>query len=129
MPDKDFQSPHYAYRLLFIRKLTSKKGQADRAVEFVSADSPLAKTVDHDYWVLKEIERKKYRPTDIVSLMNEEGYPRFGIYNHTQLWKRLDGKNPGKGYGTEVLPGQWLWYDRWVDVVRKYCQENAGLFR
>lgn len=127
LTDEDFQSPYYAYRLLFVRKLTGKKGQADRAIEFISADSPLAETIDHDYWVLKETERKKYRPTNVVKMMNEEGYPNFGIYDHTQLWKKLDAKNPGKGYGTEVV-GQWLWYDRWVEIVRQHCKANSALY-
>jgi len=125
LSDEDFQSPYYAYRLIFVRKLTSKKGQADRAIEFISADSQLAKTVDQEYWVLKETERRKYRPGDIVRTMKEEGYHNFSIYEHTQLWKRLDARNPGKGCGTEVVPGQWLWYDRWLEVVRQYCKENA----
>ncbi|MFC2019351.1 DUF3644 domain-containing protein [Chloroflexota bacterium] len=128
LSDEDFQSPYYAYRLLFVRKLTSKKGQADRAIEFISSDSPLAKTIDQDYWVLKEVERKKYRPSDIVRMMHEEGYLRFSIYNHTQLWKQLDAKNPGKGYGTEVVAGEWLWYDRWLEVVREHCRNNTNLF-
>jgi hypothetical protein len=128
LPDDDFQSPYYAYRLLFIRKLTNRRGQADRAIEFIPADSPLGKAVDHDYWVLREVERKKYRPGHIVRIMNEEGYPRFGIYDHIQLWKKLDAKNPGKGYGTEVVLGQWLWYDRWVEVVRRHCKENTELY-
>ena len=125
LPDSEFQSPHYAYRLFFVSKLTGKKGQADRAIEFIAADSSLAKTIDRDYWVLKEVERKKYRAGHIVKMMKEEGYPNFGIYEHTQLWKKLDAKNPGKGYGTEVIPGQWLWYDRWIEVVRKHCKDNT----
>jgi len=128
LPDEDFQSPHYAYRLLFVRKLTGKKGQADRAIEFISADSELAKTINHDYWVLKEAERKKYRRRDILKMMSEEGYPNFGPNDHTQLWKKLDAKNPAKGYGAEVVPGLWLWYDRWVEVVRRHCEENALLY-
>ncbi len=129
LPDEEFQSPNYSYRLLFIRKLTSKKGQADRAIEFIGSDSPLAKTIDHEYWVQKEVERKKYRPIAIIMKMNEEGYVRFNRYHHFQLWKSLDAKNPGKGYGIEIFPGQWLWYDRWIDVVRKHCIENAELYR
>jgi len=128
LPDEDFQSPSYSYRLLFVRKLTSKKGQADRAIEFISSDSPLAKSIDHDYWVLKEVEHKKYRAGDIVRLMKEEGYIHFNMYYHTQLWKKLDAKNPGKGYGTEVVPGQWLWYDRWIEAVRQHCKKNAEAY-
>ena len=125
LTNEDFQSPYYAYRLLFVRKLTGKKGQADRAIEFISADSPLAENIDHDYWVLKETERKKYRASCIVKMMEEEGYTNFNMYDHTQLWKKLDAKNPGKGYGTEV-PGQWLWYERWVEVVRQHCKDTAN---
>ena len=128
LPDEEFQSPQFAYRLLFVRKLTSKKGQADRAIEFISADSELSKTIDRDYWVLKEVERKKHRPSEIVKKMQADGYPRFSIHYHTQLWKKLDAKNPGKGYGTEIFPGQWLWYDRWVEVVRQHCKKNASLY-
>lgn len=124
LSDEDFQSPLYSYRLFFVRKLTSKRGQADRAIEFISADSPLAKAIDRDYWVLKETERKKYRPSGIVKMMKEEGYSHFSIYDHTQLWKKLDAKNPGRGYGTEV-PGQWLWYDRWIEIVRQHCKDTA----
>jgi len=128
LPEEDFQSPHFAYRLLFVRKLTSKKGQADRAIEFISADSPLAKTIDQNYWVLKEVERKKYLPSHIVKIMKGEGYPCFGMNYHTKLWKKLDAKNPGKGYGVEVVPGEWRWYDRWVEVVRQHCKEKAEFY-
>ena len=111
-----------------MRKLTSRRGQADRAIEFIPADSELATTIDKDYRVLKEVERPKYRPSDIVRMVNDEGYPGFNIRHHIVLWQGLDAKNPGKGYGTEVVPGQWLWYDRWVDVVHQHCRENAGRY-
>lgn len=125
LSEEDFQSPHYAYRLLFVRKLTSKKGQADRAIEFIPADSELAKTIDQEYWVIKETERKKYRRKEILQMMKDEGYPNFSAGEHTQLWKSLDAKNPGKGYGVEIVPGLWLWYDGWLEVVRRYCKEKA----
>ena len=107
LSEEDYQSPSFSYRLLFVRKLTSKRGQTDRAIEFISSDSALAKTVDRDYWVLKEVERKKYLPSRIVQMMKAEGYPRFGMNYHTKLWKELDAKNMGKGYGIEVVPGEW----------------------
>jgi len=129
LPSEDFQSPSYSYRLFFIKKLTGKIGQSDRAIEFISADSEIAKTVDRDFWVLKETERKKFRANDVVKIMRDEGYLNFSIYHHTLLWKKLDAKNPGKGYGTEVVPGQWLWYERWIEVVRKHCQENAQSYQ
>jgi Protein of unknown function (DUF3644). len=128
LQNEDFQSPHYSYRLLFVRKLTSTKGKVDRAIEFISPDSPLSKTIDHDYWVLKQVERKKYRPSAIVKMMNDEGYPGFNMHNHYELWRKLDAKNLGKGYGAEIVPNEWLWYESWIEVVRQHCKENAGLY-
>ena len=58
----EYNSPHYSYRMLFKRKLVNRPGQADRVVEFIDPESDLAKTIDKEYWVKKEIERKKFRP-------------------------------------------------------------------
>jgi hypothetical protein len=124
----DLQSPNFSYRLFFMRKLTNNVGHADRAFEFIHPDSPIAKTVDHQYWVLKETERKKFRAGTIKKMMNQEGYVHFNLFDHTKLWKELDAKNPHNGYGIEVVPGEWLWYERWIDVVRKHCQDNTEIY-
>ena len=124
---EEFQSPRYSYRLIFTRKLANTPGQADRAIEFIAPDSELAQVINQQYVVLKEVERPKYLPGEITKLMNNEGYPRFGIYQHTALWKSLDARVEGKGFGVP-LGGNWYWYDRWVDVVRKHCAENVGKY-
>ena len=59
--------------------------------------------------------------------MNLEGFEKFRMHHHTGLWKGLDGKNPGKGYGTKVS-GAWYWYDRWVDEVREHCIANKEMY-
>ena len=127
IPPEDFQHPHFSYRLLFVRKLTSKQSQADKAIEFIKADSDLAGKIDKEYWVQKEVERPKYLPTRIVELMREEGYEEFGIHQHTLLWKDLNAKNPGRGYGVMVEKA-WYWYDRWVEKVREHCASNKALY-
>lgn len=127
VPDDEFHSPHYSYRVLFTRKLTGKKGQADRAVEFIAADSPLAAEIDKQYWVQKEVEKPKLRAGAIVRAMMKQGYTLFNMHHHTTLWKSLDAKNPGKGYGVDV-DGSWFWYERWVDEVLKHCRDNAALY-
>ena len=121
--DEEYQHPHFSYRLLFVRKLTSKPGRADRAIEFIGADSDLAAQIDKEYWVQKEVERPKHLPGQIVKSMREAGFPRFNMHHHTQLCKSLDAKNPGKGYGVQVA-GTWYWYDRWVEAVREHCAAN-----
>ena len=122
----EYQHPHFSYRLIFVRKLTNNPSQADRAIEFVGADSDLAGQINKEYWVQKEVERPKHRPSQIISLMHEEGYTGFNMHDHTQLWKAEDAKNPGKGYGVDITR-QWYWYDRWVDVVRKHCADRRDL--
>lgn len=124
LSDDEFSNPHFAYRILFVPKTANRKGQADRVIEFVKSDSDLAKGINKEYAVIKETEKKKFLPKQIVDLMKDQGYPGFSIYYHIQLWQSLDAKNSAKGYGTLVAGKAWHWYERWVDVVRKHCQEN-----
>lgn len=120
---EELNSERFAYRILFIPKLVGKPRQADEVIEFVKSDSKVARAVNRDYVAFKEVERPKFLPGQIVCLMKEEGYLSFGIFQHTTLWKTMDAKNPGKGYGVSVA-GAWYWYSGWVDVVRQHCADN-----
>ena len=127
IPPDEYQHPHFSYRMIFVPKLANNQSRADRAIEFIRPDSDLATKINKDYWVQKEVERPKHLPSRIVELMRDEGYSRFKMHHHTQLWKELNARNPGKGYGVEV-EGYWYWYDRWVDVVRQHCSDNRDLY-
>jgi len=59
-----------------------------------------------------------------VDLIKAEGYPGFSVHYHTQLWQSLDAKNAANGHGILVAVKAWHWYERWVDVVRKYGRDN-----
>ncbi|MEM1040787.1 MAG: hypothetical protein AAGI12_15100 [Pseudomonadota bacterium] len=87
---------------------------ADLAIEFVQPDSDEGAAINRV--LLKETEKSKYRPMQVVAKMQEDGYPRFTISKHTDLWKALDAKNAAKGYGVEILDGQWYWYETWIDL-------------
>jgi hypothetical protein len=50
------------------------------------------------------------------------------MHHHTQLWKRLDAKNPALGYGVQVAES-WYWYERWREVVREHCQTDGAAYR
>ncbi|MBW1681030.1 MAG: DUF3644 domain-containing protein [Deltaproteobacteria bacterium] len=128
LADEEFNSPRFAYRVLFIAKTANRKGQADQVIEFVKSDSSLAEKINAEYTVIKETEKPKYLPSQIVELMRKEGFPKFSMHYHTQLWKQLDAKKPGKGYGTKVAGKYWHWYERWVAEVRKHCQLNADKY-
>ncbi|WP_133493432.1 DUF3644 domain-containing protein [Alcanivorax sp. 24] len=128
LSDEEFSNPRYAYRILFVPKTANRKGQADRVIEFVKSNSPLAETINKEYAVIKETERMKYLPKQVVDLMKDQGYYKFSLHNHTELWKQLDAKNPAKGYGALVAGKYWHWYERWVEVVRQHCQENRDKY-
>jgi hypothetical protein len=55
--------------------------------------------------LLKEVEKPKYRPGQIVRMMRQEGYPRFNMAHHTDLWRGLDAQIPAKGFGVRMMDG------------------------
>ena len=129
MSKEEFDSPQYAYRVLFLPKTANSKGQADQVIEFIRLDSPLASEANKVYAAIKETERPKHLPGEIVDIMKQEGFIEFTMNKHTDLWKSLDARNPGKGYGVLVAGKTWYWYERWIEVVRNHCKENAKNYR
>ena len=109
--------------------MANRKGQADRVIEFVGSDSPLAVGINKEYAVIKETEKEKFLPKQVVELMKHEGFTKFNMHYHTQLWKEHDAKNPAKGFGALVADKQWHYYQSWVDLVRKHCTDNGHLYR
>lgn len=126
-PD-EFASTKFAYRVIFVPKTTNHPNQADQVITFVKADSEIAKTANAAYAVIRETERPKWLPSQIVAKVKTEGFPRFGMNHHTDLWKSRDAKNTSKGYGVQIAK-TWYWYDTWLTEVRKHCDENVGAYR
>ena len=77
--------------------------------------------------MIKESERDKYLPTQIVEIMRGQGYTKFNTYHHTKLWKENDAKNKSKGFGVQVV-NIWYWYESWVNFVRDHCQRNKAKY-
>ena len=126
-PD-DFTSPKYAYRVIFVPKTVNRPNQADQVITFVKADSEIAQTVNAAYAVVKETEKPKWLPSQIVKKMKDEGFPRFGIHQHTEFWKSHDAKNSSRGYGVKIAK-TWYWYASWVDEVCDHCKANVEIYR
>lgn len=124
---EEFQNIRYAYRLLLIGKTANSKGQADEVITFINADSEGAHEINKKYALIKETERPKYPARYIVQTMRDEGFPKFNMHHHTQLWKKLDGKNPAKGYGVTVVK-MWYWYEPWLKTVRTHCEKNRDKY-
>jgi hypothetical protein len=126
LTDNEIRDPTYSYRVAFVERSVNSKGKADNVVEFVKSDSDEGRKINRV--LLKETEKKKFKPADIVALMRVDGFYKFRIHDHTQLWKDLDAMNPNAGFGVWLRPKDWWWYDNWVDRVRAHCQEHKDRY-
>lgn len=125
----EYNSPKFSYRLLFKKKLVNKPGQADSVVEFIDPNSELAKTIDKEYWVKKEVERTKYLPTRVTVEVRKAGFPKFRVQReHVDMWRSEDAKNPAKGYGVDV-EGVWYWYDSWIKRCIELCRQAGAEYK
>lgn len=124
LTEAEFNDPRFAYRVSFVPKTANRKGQADKVIAFIKADSELAKDVKKHYAVVKETEKTKYLPMQVVEKMQTSGYPRFTMHSHTQRWKDLDARHPSKGLGVLVVK-IWYWYQPWPEIVESHCAANA----
>lgn len=114
----------FAYRVAFIPKTGNRASNADLAVEFVTPDSAEGREINDV--LLKEVDKRCFTASQIVKVMRDEGFPKFGQHNHTVLWRDLDAKNPAKGFGKPGdYPNTWIWYESWLTRVRAHCQEHA----
>lgn len=113
----------YEYKVFFVPITSNREGQADKVIEFIKSDSPLAEGREKTFAVLKETEKKKFLPKEIVDLMKEKGYSKFTINKHTEIWKARGAKNPSLGYGVQVSK-TWYWYQNWVKMVEDYCAKH-----
>lgn len=118
--------PRFAYRVAFVPKIGVKATTADLAIEFFKANSPEA--VGLQKLAVREVEKPKYRASHIVKEMRAKGFSKFNMHAHTKLWKALDARNPTKGYGAEILGGEWCWYETWMKRALEHCQENVGMY-
>ena len=125
----EYNSPRFSYRLLFKKKLVNRPGQADRVVEFIDPNSELAKTIDKEFWVKKEVERPKFSANHVVEEVRKAGFPKFRVHHdHTNMWKADNGKDPAKGYGVQVEK-TWFWYEPWIARCIALCAAAGDKYR
>jgi hypothetical protein len=123
LSDEELNSDRYAYRLLFTKVLSKRKGQADRVIEFIDPSSELAKTISKEYWVKEDREKPKFLRKVVLQKVKEAGFADFGPSEHTKLWKKFDAKNPSKGFGVDLY-GIWYWYQNWIDFITEYLNKE-----
>lgn len=123
LDDTTYNDPKYSYRVLFVPKNVNHKGQADKVIEFLPADSPIAEGLNKEYCLIKEREKKKLLPSAIINILKLKGYTRLNQYHFVKCWKALDAKKDNK-YGVKVGDKEWYWYENFVPVVEEYCKIN-----
>jgi hypothetical protein len=128
LTEEDYNNIRYSYRLLYVPKAVNRKGQADKVIEFIPANSPEAEGLNKEYVLVKEREKKKHLPGEIYDFIQANGYPRFTAYQHALLWKKKDAKNPTLGFGTQVAK-TWYWYDNWLNEVQEYCGKSGNAYK
>ena len=111
---------HYEYRIMF-QGMCSSKGAADEVITFkkISEDSPESNLV-----LIKEVEKSKHFPKDIIADMVSKGYTKFNMYEFLQLVKEKNARNNPQ-YAVN-LGNRWAWYDAWIPVVEHHCIEKYG---
>ena len=125
LPDSIYESPNYAYRVFFVEKTVNHKGQADKVIVFIPPDSPEAEGLNKTPYVIKEKERQKYLPKQIVEMMRKEGFKKINMYHFARCWKAIDGKNPKNKLGVMIGDRTWYWYEGIIQHVRDYCRKNG----
>jgi hypothetical protein len=92
LPESEFQSPCYSYRVMYVAKLVSHKGQVDEVVEFVKGGSELAKGINKVY--VKEMKLTDRYPLSYQTLW--EGFrSKHPNYKQT-VFNKLLGKIKGR---------------------------------
>ena len=86
LDDEELRSLSYSYKIVYIPMQVNRANQADKAIEFISPDNINSKDVERV--LIKAVEKQKFLPSEIVKMMNDEGYSSFTMYNHTQLWHK-----------------------------------------
>ncbi|MBM7405231.1 MULTISPECIES: hypothetical protein [Sphingomonas] len=121
LTEDEQKDPRFRYRVAFVPKVTGRATNADLAIDFVRPGSPEAQAVERV--LLKEVERQKYLPSQIVAKVREAGYPHFNMYDHTKLAQQLEARAPAKGYGVAIA-NTWYWYEGWFEKVIEKLAEG-----
>lgn len=121
LTEDEQKDPKFRFRVAFVPKIMSKATNADLSIEFVKAGSEEAKAVERV--LLKEVERTKYLPSEIVTKIRSAGHPLFNMHDHTLLAKQLDARKSSKGYGVQIAK-TWYWYENWVSKVAEKLAEG-----
>jgi hypothetical protein len=128
LTEEQMKDPAYRMSYGFVPVAAKKPGAADTAVQIISPGSVEADEIEKI--IFREVNKTRYTPGRVVQRVREAGFPKFRMHDHTMLWKELDARKDGKGFGCpgDYL-GTWVWFDRWIDEVIAHCEAQGDQFR
>jgi hypothetical protein len=85
----------------------------------VQGDTPDSKMV-----FIKEVEKSKHFPKEIVNEMNEKGFTKFNMHEFLQLVKEKEAR--GNPQYSVSIGNRWAWYDAWIPIVEEHCVKKYG---
>lgn len=122
LEEEIYNSTTYSYRVFYAPKLANNPGQADKVVTFIREGSEEVEKINAEHVLIKEREKKKLLPNDIVQMMKDKGYGKMNMFHFVQCWKEKDARRDNT-YGVRVAK-TWYWYENFIPVVEQYCQKN-----
>jgi len=123
LSDDEVSGSRYEYKIVYEAYCSSRKSDCDKVIQFKKCDgSESPNEIIH----IKEIEKKKYFPKEIVKMMNNIGYPKFTMNSFITLWKEKNARIDPQ-YAV-CLGGRWFWYELWINVVKNHCEVNKDEF-
>jgi hypothetical protein len=127
LTNEQLADPAFRYRVAFVPITSNRASGADRAIEFIRTGSADAEAVNQV--LLKEVNKKRHTATQVMDAAKKAGFRNFRISDHTALWKKLDAKDPTKGYGCQGdYKNTWVWFDNWITRVLEHCEENQDKY-
>lgn len=123
LEEEIYKSTTYSYRVFYAPKMANKPGQADKVVTFIKEGSEEAKKINADHVLIKEREKKKLLPSEIVQMMKDKGFAKINMHHFVQCWKSKNARKDNT-YGVLVAK-TWYWYETFIPVVEQYCIDNA----
>ena len=90
---------------------------------FIKKGSEEAEKINADHVLIKEREKKKLLPGEIVQMMKDKGFARINMHHFVQCWKSKNARKDNT-YGVWVAK-TWYWYETFIPVIEQYCVDNA----
>jgi hypothetical protein len=92
MDDDAYNDDRYAIRFHLVQKTSNRKSKSDAVLNLVPSDTDEAQAANRI--LLKEQEKNKWKPKQIVDKMVAGGYIKFSLHYHTLLWKERQARDP-----------------------------------